>query len=63
MTRGWRKLNDCCHDLYCSPDIKALSNRDEMLGTCKTERSEMSTYFVLKPEEKRPSKIFVHVKG
>jgi hypothetical protein len=28
-----------------------------MLGTCKTERSEMSTYFVLKPEGKGPSKI------
>jgi hypothetical protein len=34
-----------------------------VLGTCEIERSEMSTYFVLKPEEKRPSEIFVHVKG
>jgi len=33
------------------------------LGTCKTERSEMSTYFVLKPEGKKPSEIFMHVKG
>jgi hypothetical protein len=35
-----------------------------MLGTFKTERSEMSTHFALKRSEgKRPSEIFMRVKG
>jgi len=62
MTSGWRKLNDYCHDLSFSPDIKNYQIEMRCLGLVR-QRSEMSTYFVLKPEGKRPSEIFMHVKG